>query len=91
MPSAESLKKIDILTEGQLLEKYPTIDWKRAKGLRDILSHHYFDLNAEAIYDVCATKIPVMAQTIGKMLQDLERVEADGYVGLAKWPPEPPD
>jgi hypothetical protein len=32
-----------------------------------------------------------MAQTIGKMLQDLERVEADGYVGLAKWPPEPLD
>jgi len=70
----ESLKKIDIMTEGQLLEKYATIDWKRAKGLRDILSHHYFDLNAEAIYDVCVTKMPVMAQTVGKMVQDFEKM-----------------
>jgi uncharacterized protein with HEPN domain len=71
----ESLKKIDALTNGQFLDRYPGIDWKKAKGLRDILSHHYFDLNAEAIYDVCKTKMPLMKQTIGKMLGDLESVD----------------
>ena len=45
----EALKNLDKVTEGSLLLQYPQVDWKRAKGLRDIISHHYFDLNAEAI------------------------------------------
>lgn len=69
----ESLKKIDTITAGRLLPKYPAIDWKKAKGLRDILSHHYFDLNAEAIYDVCENKMALMAETVARILQDLEK------------------
>lgn len=49
----ESLKNLDKVTNGDRLIKYPQIDWKKVKGLRDILSHQYFDVNAEAIYDVC--------------------------------------
>lgn len=71
----ESLKKIDTITEGRFLPKYSAIDWKKAKGLRDILSHHYFDVNAEAIYDVCQTKVPAMAESVRQMLQDLEKAE----------------
>lgn len=37
----ESLKKVDTITEGGLLPKYTAIDWKKAKGMRDILSHHF--------------------------------------------------
>ena len=72
----ESLKKIDTITEGQLLPQYPTVDWKKAKGMRDILSHHYFDLNAEAIYDVCETKMANMAQSVARILQDLLKKES---------------
>lgn len=42
----ESLKNLDKITNGLLLQNYPQIDWKKAKGLRDIISHHYFDINA---------------------------------------------
>ena len=35
----ENLKKIDNQTEGEFLKLYPSVDWKGAKGLRDILSH----------------------------------------------------
>jgi uncharacterized protein with HEPN domain len=69
----ESLKKVDTITGGSLLSKYSAIDWKKAKGMRDILSHHYFDVNAEAIFDVCENKIPVMEQAIEQILQDLEK------------------
>ncbi len=48
----ESLKKLDKITDASLLPKYSQIDWKKAKGLRDIISHQYFDVNAEAIFDV---------------------------------------
>ena len=38
----ESLKNLDKITGGSLLAKYPEVDWKGAKGARDIISHHYF-------------------------------------------------
>ena len=68
----ESLKKLDKITEGSLLPKYSQIDWKKAKGLRDIISHQYFDVNAEAIYDVCKTKIETLSDTITKIVEGLK-------------------
>ena len=44
---------------------------EKAKGLRDIISHHYFDLNAEAIYNICQENIDELAQTIKMMIKDL--------------------
>lgn len=49
----EGFKNIDKLTEGHLLADYATISWKGVKGVRDILSHHYFDLDAEIIFSIC--------------------------------------
>ncbi len=60
----ESLKNIDNVTEKKLLEKYTEIDWKRVKGLRDIISHHYFDVDAEVIFDVCENHLEVLRTTI---------------------------
>ena len=34
------------VTAGTLLPNYPEIEWKRVMGLHDILSHHYFDIDA---------------------------------------------
>ncbi len=68
----ESLKNIDKLTEKQLLQKYDNIDWKAIKGMRDVLSHHYFDMNAEAIYNVCSEELDTLHETIVLMIQELE-------------------
>jgi uncharacterized protein with HEPN domain len=60
----ESLKNLDKITEGNLLPQYPQVDWKKAKGLRDIISHHYFDIDAEEIFHLCAAHIEPMRNTI---------------------------
>ena len=67
----ESVKKIDKLTEGKLFSKYPSIDWKGIKGIRDIISHHYFDVDAEIIYEVCKNKIPELKDTIEEILKTI--------------------
>ena len=69
----ESVKHLDKVTEGTLLPYYPQIEWKRVMGMRDVLSHHYFDLDAEIVYSVCANHIEVLTQTIQVMLADLEK------------------
>jgi uncharacterized protein with HEPN domain len=51
----ESFKKIDRQTEGKLLARYPQIDWKGVKGIRDVLAHDYFDIDMEEIYKAVCT------------------------------------
>lgn len=68
----ESLKNIDKITSGNLLPKYPQVDWKKAKGLRDIISHHYFEVDAEAIFYVCNTHIPSMEKVIRQMISEMQ-------------------
>jgi uncharacterized protein with HEPN domain len=67
----ESLKNLDKITDGTLLPQYPAVDWKKAKGMRDILTHHYVDINAEAVFYTCKEKIPVLRETLQKMLREL--------------------
>jgi len=68
----ESLKNIDKITKKSLLEQYPEIDWKGAKGLRDIISHQYFDVDAEEIFWVCEKHIPALLKIIEKMISHLK-------------------
>ena len=68
----ESLKNLDKITGGSLLVLYPSVDWKGAKGMRDVISHHYFDLNAEAVFGICKKHIPGMATVIQTIIKDLE-------------------
>ena len=67
----ESLKNVDKLTDKKLLPKYPTVDWKSVKGMRDIISHHYFDLNADAVFDVSKNDIQTLKETVEQILQDV--------------------
>ena len=68
----ESLKNLDKITDGTLLPQYPEVDWKKAKGMRDILTHHYADINAEAVFYTCKNKIPQLRETIQKIREDLD-------------------
>lgn len=67
----ESVKNLDKATDGTLLPQFPEVDWKGAKGVRDIMSHHYVDIDAEVIFDICQTFIPPLIATIEKMRQEI--------------------
>ncbi len=67
----EALKNLDKTTNKSLLRQFPQVDWKKAKGMRDIISHHYFETDAEVIYDVCKNHIPELCETIKKMVREL--------------------
>lgn len=67
----EALKNLDKVTDNSLLPRYPQVDWKKAKGMRDIISHHYFETDAEVIYDVCKNYIDELGQAINKMIKEI--------------------
>ncbi len=68
----ESLKNLDKVTKEELLPKYPQVEWKKAKGMRDILTHHYANVNAEAVFYTCRDKIPLLQCTIKKIIEDIQ-------------------
>ena len=67
----ESLKNLDKVAGPEFLNRYPQVDWKSAKGMRDIISHHYFDLDAEAVFDVCKVNLPDLIPILEQMLADV--------------------
>ena len=68
----ESLKNLDKISEQKLLTQYPNVDWKKAKGMRDIITHHYSDIDAETVFFTCKRKIPDLLVEIQKILKDLK-------------------
>jgi uncharacterized protein with HEPN domain len=68
----ESVKHLDKITDRVLLKQYQQVDWSGAMGVRDVLSHHYFDLNADVIFSICRKRIPQLIETVETMIQDLE-------------------
>lgn len=69
----ESCKNLDKVTAGELLSQYPQVDWRGVTGMRDILSHHYFDIDPEIVGAVCSRHIPGLKSTLQTILQHLAR------------------
>jgi len=67
----EGFKNIDKLSENKLLTNYSNIPWKQVKGIRDILSHHYFDLDAETIFDICENSLEELLNTTIQIINDI--------------------
>jgi uncharacterized protein with HEPN domain len=55
----------------EILRRHPQVDWSGAKGMRDILSHHYFRADAKVVFSVCREKLPGLGQAITAMQKEL--------------------
>ncbi len=67
----ESLKKIDKITDRKLLKKYDEVDWKGIMGFRDIIAHHYFDIDAEQVHWVCKNNLDMLSQVIQEIIKEM--------------------
>lgn len=67
----ESLKNLDKVTEGKLLPTYPSIPWKQVKGLRDIIAHHYFDIDASQIFWILSNELSPLEQALQFFINSL--------------------
>ena len=65
----EAIKNLDKITNKELLLKYPAVNWKDIKGMRDIIVHHYFDIDASVILYSLQKEVPDLYSTICVMLR----------------------
>ena len=48
-------------------EKYPKIAWKDIAGFRDILSHAYFGVNLERVWNIIEKDLPKLKEEINNI------------------------
>jgi uncharacterized protein with HEPN domain len=44
----------------------------KKKGIRDILSNHYFDMDAEVIFSLCKNDINELLETTIQIIKDIK-------------------
>ena len=67
----ESLKNWHKNTNRKLLLHYHQIKWRQAMGMRDIIVHHYFDVDAEQIYKTLKEDIILLLAVLVQIKNDL--------------------
>ena len=71
----ESIKKIDVKTNGQLLILRNEIPWYQVKRMRDHIAHGYFDINVDFIWDVIQNDIDPLREAILYFIKYLDEIE----------------
>ena len=68
----ESVKKLDRLTNKDLLKNYPSVDWKGVMAMRDIIVHHYFEIDAEIVFQTIHDDLPLLRDVLLQVQGDVE-------------------
>lgn len=71
----EAVKQIDKITDKTLFVHYPEISWRNIAGVRDILSHHYFDLNAEIVFGICEDNMEQLIEVLNQINEELQQIK----------------
>jgi len=67
----EALKNIDKRERDFLLKVADKTYWSMIIKTREILTHHYVDIDSETVYDICDTKLEELHQNILKLKNNL--------------------
>jgi uncharacterized protein with HEPN domain len=69
----EEVKSIDKRTDKTLFPLYPAIEWREVMKMRDVIAHHYFEIDAEKIFAIIRIDVPPLLSVIKQMRQDLQK------------------
>ena len=69
--TGESLKNLDKVTEKKLLPTNTSIPWNDVMGVRDIIAHHYFNIDADEIWWIISKELTPLLEAIRSFIRDL--------------------
>lgn len=54
----------------EIKTRSPEIEWRKIVGLRNILTHEYFGINTQIVWDVVENKLEPLGDTCKKLLEN---------------------
>ncbi len=63
----EAVKGLDKITKGELLPLFPEVRWSGVMRMRDKIAHHYFEIDAEVVFNTLKQDIPLLLTTVLKV------------------------
>ena len=67
----EAVKTLDKLTNKELLPTYPAVEWKKVMGARDIMAHHYFEVDADEVFNIVKNDLEPLKKAIDYFKEEL--------------------
>ena len=67
----EAVKKLP----EDLRERYQDVAWREIAGLRDVIAHAYFALDADILWDAVERDVPALLEAVGKIIRTESRGE----------------
>ena len=69
------VRNLEVIGEGakkipeDMRARSAEVDWKKVSGLRDILIHEYFGVDAEIVWDIIENKLRALEQGVERILE----------------------
>lgn len=70
----EAVKRIP----SEILRDHPQVDWRGVAGLRDVVTHAYFGVDVDVIWDVAKNRVPELRSTVERILAAGDPPESPG-------------
>ena len=61
----EAVKKLP----KDLRERYPDVAWREIAGLRDVIAHTYFALDADILWDAVERDVPALLDAVRRIIR----------------------
>lgn len=67
---SENIRRVEKVAGNELLELESSIDWESVKGIRNILAHDYFNIDADEIYAICSRELGQLKTAVAQLRQN---------------------
>ncbi len=68
----EALKNIDKHDSSFLEQVAPKKYWREIIRMRDLISHHYMDIQADIIFSICKEEFDILQENIEKLKEKIQ-------------------
>ena len=72
------IKQMEIIGEAsdhvtdEIKAEFSEIEWAQIKGMRNVFVHEYFGVDAQIVWEIIKTDIPILKERIVEILQSLD-------------------